>query len=140
MAFKLKKDMAESAVQQTDETSNSVENPSGEASERIPDNTDSKDDKSSDNMTKEKEVNIKEATESEKCTGDALEDCEKRGDSESLSRDGNSVSGNVKNPISREDLKEALKKFGNVRVIIIHNFQDFAFVFITSVVVLFYYL
>ncbi|RCV07246.1 hypothetical protein SETIT_1G228700v2 [Setaria italica] len=117
VAFKLKKDMAESAVQQTNETSNSVENPSGEASERIPDNTDSKDDKSSDNMTKEKEVNIKEATESEKCTGDALEDCEKRGDSESLSRDGNSVSGNVKNPISREDLKEALKKFGNVRYV-----------------------
>ncbi|TKW40226.1 hypothetical protein SEVIR_1G232500v4 [Setaria viridis] len=117
VAFKLKKDMAESAVQQTNETSNSVENPSGEASERIPDNTDSKDDKSSDNMTKETEVNIKEATESEKCTGDALEDCEKRGDSESLSRDGNSVSGNVKNPISREDLKEALKKFGNVRYV-----------------------
>jgi lupus La protein len=121
VAFKLKKNMAESAVQQTNETSNSTGNPSGEASERILDNTDSKDDKSADDMTKEKEINIKEATESEKCTGDALEESEKHEDSESLSRDDKSVSGNVKNPISREDLKEALKKFGNVRVIIIHS-------------------
>ncbi|OEL19638.1 La protein 1 [Dichanthelium oligosanthes] len=130
VAFKLKKTTADSAVQQNNvdkaddsatklETSNSTENPSGEASEeRIAETTDSKEDKSSDNMTKEKEVNIMEATESEeKCTGDALVESEKRGDSESLSRDGKSVSGNAKNPISREDLKEALKKFGTVRYV-----------------------
>ncbi|CAL4886769.1 unnamed protein product [Urochloa decumbens] len=120
VAFKLKKIPADSAVQQNNmdkvndsatklETTNSMENPSGEASEeRIPDNTDSKEEKSPDNMTSEKEV--REATESEKCTGDALVESEKHGDSESLSRD-------AKNPISREDLKEALKKFGSLRYV-----------------------
>ncbi|CAN6232412.1 unnamed protein product [Urochloa humidicola] len=121
VAFKLKKIAADSAVQQNDgdkvndsasklETSNSTENPSGEAFvEKIPDNTDSKEEKSPDNMTNEKEV--REATESEeKGTGDALVESEKCGDNESLGKD-------AKNPISREDLKEALKKFGNVKYV-----------------------
>ena len=122
MAFKLEKTKVDPVVQQNSvdkvddsatklETSNSTVNPSGEASEeRIAESSDSKEEKSSENMTKE-EVNISEATESEKCIGDALVESEKRGDSES---------GNLKNGISREDLKEALKKFGTVRVIIIH--------------------
>jgi len=124
VSFKLEKTTADSVVQQNSvdkvddsaatklETSNSTVNPSGEASEeRIAESSDSKEEKSSENMTKEKEVNISEATESEKCIGDALVESEKRGDSES---------GNLKNSISREDLKETLKKFGTVRVIIIH--------------------
>ena len=123
MSFKLEKTTADSVVQQNSvdkvdgsaatklETSNSTVNPSGEASEeRIAESSDSKEEKSSENMTKEKEVNISEATESEKCIGDALVESEKCGDSES---------GNLKNSISREDLKETLKKFGTVRVIII---------------------
>ena len=121
MAFKLEKTKVDPVVQQNSvdkvddsatklETSNSTVNPSGEASEGIAESSDSKEEKSSENMTKE-EVNISEATESEKCIGDALVESEKRGDSES---------GNLKNGISREDLKEALKKFGTVRVIIIH--------------------
>ncbi|CAN6245078.1 unnamed protein product [Urochloa humidicola] len=120
VAFKLKKIATDSAVQQNDvekvndsasklETSNSTENPSGEASvEKIPDNTDSKEEKFPDNMTNEKEV--REATESEKGTGDALVESEKCGDNEPLGKD-------AKNPISREDLKEALKKFGTVRYV-----------------------
>ena len=121
MAFKLEKTMADfvqkNSVDKVDdsatklETSNSTVNPSGEASEGIAESSDSKEEKSSENVTKEKEVNISETTESEKCIGDALVESEKRGDSES---------GNLKNGISREDLKEALKKFGTVRVIIIH--------------------
>ena len=63
------------------ETSNSTVNPSGEASEGIAESSDSKEEKSSENVTKEKEVNISEATESEKCIGDALVENEKRGDS-----------------------------------------------------------
>ncbi|CAN6238608.1 unnamed protein product [Urochloa humidicola] len=120
VAFKLKKIAADSTVPQNNvdevndsatklETSNSMGNPSCEASEeRIPDNTDSKEEKSLDNMISEEAV--REATESEKCTGDALVEREKHGDSESLSTD-------AKNPISREDLKEALKKFGTVRYV-----------------------
>jgi lupus La protein len=115
--------MADSVVQQNSvdkvddsatklETSSSTVNPSGEASEeKIAESSDSNEEKSSEIMTKEKEVNISEATESEKCIGDALVESEKHGDSES---------GNLKNPISREDLKAALNKFGTVRVIIIH--------------------
>jgi len=122
VAFKLEKTKVDPVVQQNSvdkvddsatklETSNSTVNPSGEASEeRIAESSDSKEEKSSENMTKE-EVNISEATESEKCIGDALVESEKRGDSES---------GNLKNSILREDLKETLKKFGTVRVIIIH--------------------
>jgi len=120
VAFKLEKTKVDPVVQQNSvdkvddsatklETSNSTVNPSGEASEeRIAESSDSKEEKSSENMTKEKEVNISEATESEKCIGDALVESEKRGDSES---------GNLKNGISREDLKEALKKFGTVRYV-----------------------
>ncbi|RLM79131.1 la protein 1-like [Panicum miliaceum] len=120
VAFKLEKTMADSVVQQNSvdkvdesatklETSNSTVNPSGEASEeKIAESSESKEEKSSENMTKEKEVNISEATESENCIGDALVESEKRGDSES---------GNLKNPISREDLKEALNKFGTVRYV-----------------------
>ena len=121
MAFKLEKTMADfvqkNSVDKVDdsatklETSNSTVNPSGEASEGFAESSDSKEEKSSENVTKEKEVNISETTESEKCIGDALVESEKRGDSES---------GNLKNSISREDLKETLKKFGTVRVIIIH--------------------
>ncbi|RLM78802.1 la protein 1-like [Panicum miliaceum] len=120
VAFKLEKTMAGSVVQQNSvdkvddsatklETSSSTVNPSGEASEeKIAESSDSKEEKSSENMTKEKEVNISEAMESEKCIGDALVESEKHGDSES---------GNLKNPISREDLKAALNKFGTVRYV-----------------------
>jgi lupus La protein len=120
VAFKLEKAMADSVVQQNSvdkvddsatklETSSSTVNPSGEASEdKIAESSDSNEEKSSENMTKEKEVNISEATESEKCIGDALVESEKHGDSES---------GNLKNPISREDLKAALNKFGTVRYV-----------------------
>jgi len=118
VAFKLEKTMADfvqkNSVDKVDdsatklETSNSTVNPSGEASEGIAESSDSKEEKSSENVTKEKEVNISETTESEKCIGDALVESEKRGDSES---------GNLKNSISREDLKETLKKFGTVRYV-----------------------
>jgi len=120
VAFKLEKTKVDPVVQQNSvdkvddsatklETSNSTVNPSGEASEeRIAESSDSKEEKSSENMTKEKEVNISEATESEKWIGDALVESEKRGDSES---------GNLKNGISRENLKAALKKFGTVRYV-----------------------
>ncbi|KAG2652246.1 la protein 1-like [Panicum virgatum] len=118
VAFKLEKTMADfvqkNSVDKVDdsatklETSNSMVNPSGEASEGIAESSDSKEEKSSENVTKEKEVNISETTESEKCIGDALVESEKRGDSES---------GNLKNSISREDLKETLKKFGTVRYV-----------------------
>ncbi|XP_062219599.1 la protein 1-like [Phragmites australis] len=130
VAFKLKKITVDSAAQQNNidkvndsatklETSNSMEKPSGEGSEeRILENSDTKEEKSSNDMTKDKGVNTKEGTESEEnCTGDALVESEKRGDSESLSRDGRRVSGNMKNPISREDLKEAFKEFGTVRFV-----------------------
>jgi len=118
VAFKLEKTMADfvqkNSVDKVDdsatklETSNSTVNPSGEASEGFAESSDSKEEKSSKNVTKEKEVNISETTESEKCIGDALVESEKRGDSES---------GNLKNSISREDLKETLKKFGTVRYV-----------------------
>ncbi|WVZ74653.1 hypothetical protein U9M48_022813 [Paspalum notatum var. saurae] len=133
VAFKLKKVLIDSAVQQNNvdevndsatklELSNSTDNPSGEMSEeKIPESSDTKEKKSSDDMTKENEVKIREATESEKCTGDALTEMEKCVDSESLSRDGSCVSGNVKNSVSREDLREAFNKFGTVRYV------DFSF-------------
>ncbi|KAJ1279922.1 hypothetical protein BS78_04G192300 [Paspalum vaginatum] len=129
VAFKLKKVPIDSAVQQNNvdevndsatklELSNSTDNPSGEMSEeRIPESSDTNEKKSSDDMTKEKEVKIREATESEKCTGDALTEIEKCGDSESLGRDGSSVSGSVKNSVSREDLREAFNKFGTIRYV-----------------------
>lgn len=129
VAFKLKEITLGSAAQHNNadkvndsttkvEISNSTENQSGKLSkERIPESSDTKEKKSSDDMTKEKEVDIMEATESEKCTDDLLTEIEKHGGSESLSRDGSSVSGNVKSPISREDLREAFKKFGTVRYV-----------------------
>ncbi|XP_062222807.1 la protein 1-like [Phragmites australis] len=130
VAFKLKKTTVNSVVQQNNidkvndsatelETSNSMEKPSGQGSEeRVPESSDTKEEKSSDDMTEEKEVNTSEVTESaEKCIGDAFIQSEKRGDSESLIMDGRSISGNAKNRISREDLKEAFKKFGTVRFV-----------------------
>lgn len=131
MAFKLKRTTVDGAVQQSNtdkvndtatqvETSKSMEKLSGEVSEeRIPESSDMKEQKSSDDMTEEKEVNTGEATDSgDKCTSDALAESGRNDDSESLSKDGKSY---VKNPISREDLKAAFKKFGTVRVIIIHT-------------------
>ncbi|KAF8693740.1 hypothetical protein HU200_039159 [Digitaria exilis] len=117
VAFKLKiiadpvvqnnEDKGNDSVAKLD-TSDSMENPSGETSEeRIPGSTDSKGEEAPDNMAKEKEV--REATESEKCTSDALVESENQGNSGSLGRD-------VKNAISREDIKEVLKKFGTVRI------------------------
>nr|CAB3450333.1 unnamed protein product [Digitaria exilis] len=118
VAFKLKiiadpvvqnnEDKGNDSVAKLD-TSDSMENPSGETSEeRIPGSTDSKGEEAPDNMAKEKEV--REATESEKCTSDALVESENQGNSGSLGRD-------VKNAISREDIKEVLKKFGTVRYV-----------------------
>ncbi|KAF8677827.1 hypothetical protein HU200_046417 [Digitaria exilis] len=118
VAFKLKiiaypvvqnnEDKGNDSVAKLD-TSNSMENPSGETSEeRIPGSTDSKGEEAPDNMAKEKEV--REATESEKCTSDALVESENQGNSGSLGRD-------VKNAILREDIKEVLKKFGTVRYV-----------------------
>lgn len=132
VAFKLKKTTIDSVVQQdnTDEgndsamkleVSSSVEKLSGQGAESTLESDDgTKQEKSSDDMTKEKELNTGDATESEKCIGDAPVESDKHGDGEPLSRDGKSISGNVnvKNQISREDLKEAFKKFGTVRVLI----------------------
>jgi lupus La protein len=133
VAFKLKKTTVDSVVQQDNiderndsatklEDSSSMEKLSGQVPESTLESDGTKQGKSSDEITKEKELNTAEATESEKCIGDAPVESEKHGDSESLSRDGKSISGNVnaKNQISREDLKEAFKKFGTVRVMIIH--------------------
>ncbi|KAL6899612.1 hypothetical protein ACP4OV_006270 [Aristida adscensionis] len=117
VAFKLKKTMASSEAQQNNidkvndsdtklESSNSEEKPSGEGSEeKLPESSDKNEEKPSDDMSKEKELNAKEATESgEKCSDDASVESEKH-------------SSNAKNPISREDLKEAFKKFGTVRYV-----------------------
>jgi len=133
VAFKLKKTMVDSVVQQDNidegndsatklEISSSMEKLSGQRPESTVESDGTKQGKSSDDMTKEKELNTAEAAESEKCIGDAPVESDKHGDSESLSRDGKNISGdvNVKNQISREDLKEAFKKFGTVRVMIIH--------------------
>lgn len=133
MAFKLKKTTVDSMLQQDNidegndsatklEVSSSMEKLSGQGPESTLESDGTKQGKSSDDMTKEKELSTGEATECEKCIGDAPVESDKHGDSESLSRDGKNISGNVnvKNQISREDLKEAFKKFGTVRVMIIH--------------------
>ncbi|KAL6634002.1 hypothetical protein ACP70R_026673 [Stipagrostis hirtigluma subsp. patula] len=130
VAFKLKKATVGSEVQQNNtdkvndsatklESSSSMENPSAEGSEeKIPESSDTNEEKPSDDVTKEKEVNTKEATESGETKSDeSLVESEKHGDNDLLSKDGKSVSGNVKNPISREDIKEAFKKFGTVRYV-----------------------
>jgi lupus La protein len=146
VAFKLKKTMVGSVVQQDNidegndsatklEVSSSMEKLSGQGPESTLESDGIKQGKSSDDMTKEKELNTAEAAESEKFIGDAPVESDKHGDSESLSRDGKNISGNVnvKNQISREDLKEAFKKFGTVRVINSCLFLDFAFVGLTVI-------
>ncbi|TVU29312.1 hypothetical protein EJB05_20875 [Eragrostis curvula] len=129
VAFKLKKVTVDSAVQQNEsdkvsvsdtklENSDSTDRPSGQGPQGIPESSETKEEKGSDDITVEKEVNTSEATESgEKGTGASLVEGEKREDNESLSGNGKSISGNAKNPISREDLKEAFNKYGTVRYV-----------------------
>ncbi|GJM85497.1 hypothetical protein PR202_ga01950 [Eleusine coracana subsp. coracana] len=83
--------------------------------EGIPE-SETKNEKCSADMTEEKEVDTSEATESG-CPGESLAESEKRDDNESLSGNGKNISGNAKNPISREDLKETFKKYGTVRYV-----------------------
>ena len=139
MAFKLEKATADTVVQQDNidkendsatklDVSSSMEKPSGQGPEEsILESDVIKQGMSSDDMTKEKDLNTGEATESEKCISDVPIESDKHGDSEPLSREGKIISGNVnvKNQISREDLKEAFKKFGTVRVMIIHALSGF---------------
>jgi len=144
VSFKLEKTTADSVVQQNSvdkvdgsaatklETSNSTLSPSGEASEeRIAESSDTKEEKSSENKTKEKEVNISEATESEKCIGDALVENEKRGDSVWQFEEPN-LEG-----VSKRSTQEIWNCSGNNNS---PYFLDFAFVGLTSVIVLFYQL
>jgi len=142
VAFKLEETKVDPVVQQNSvdkvddsatklETSNSTVNPSGEASEGIAESSDSKEEKSSENKTKEKEENISEATESEKCIGDALVENEKRGDSVWQFEEPN-LEG-----VSKRSTQEIWNCSGNNNS---PYFLDFAFVGITSVIVLFYQL
>ncbi|AQK72513.1 la protein 1 [Zea mays] len=131
VAFKLEKATADTVVQQDNidkendsatklDVSSSMEKPSGQGPEEsILESDVIKQGMSSDDMTKEKDLNTGEATESEKCISDVPIESDKHGDSEPLSREGKIISGNVnvKNQISREDLKEAFKKFGAVRYV-----------------------
>ncbi|KAK3158424.1 hypothetical protein QOZ80_2AG0137070 [Eleusine coracana subsp. coracana] len=127
VAFKLKKITDGSAEQQTDvdkanepetklETSDSLKKPSGQGLEEGIPESETKNEKCSADMTEEKEVDTSEATESG-CPGESLAESEKRDDNESLSGNGKNISGNAKNPISREDLKETFKKYGTVRYV-----------------------
>ncbi|TVU29288.1 hypothetical protein EJB05_20848 [Eragrostis curvula] len=123
VAFKLKKITVDSAVQQNDsdtklENSDSTEGPSGQGPQGLPESSETKEEKDADGITVEKEVNTSEATKSgEKGTGASLVESEKCEDNESLSGNGKCISGNAKNPISREDLKEAFNKYGTVRYV-----------------------
>jgi hypothetical protein len=121
VAFKLKKVTDDSAVNESEtklETSDSTEKPSCQGPEEgTPETSGTKEEKCSADMTEEKEVGASEATESgEKCPGESLAESEKCHNNESLSGNGKNISGNAKSPISREDLKEAFKKYGTVRV------------------------
>lgn len=127
VAFKLKRITVDGGVQQNsadndtateEETPKSMKKTStGESEERTTVNSDMEEQKSSDDMTEAKEVNAGEATESgDKCTVDALLESEKKGDNETSIKDDRGLSGKANSPISREDLKEAFKKFGTVRV------------------------
>uniref|UniRef100_A0A0E0NHM4 La protein 1 n=1 Tax=Oryza rufipogon TaxID=4529 RepID=A0A0E0NHM4_ORYRU len=128
VAFKLKRITVDGGVQQNsadndtateEETPKSMKKTStGESEERTTANSDTEEQKSSDDMTEAKEVNAGEATESgDKCTVDALLESEKKGDNETSSKDDRGLSGKANSPISREDLKEAFKKFGTVRYV-----------------------
>jgi lupus La protein len=122
VAFKLNKITDDSATNESEtklETSDSTEKSSGQGPEDgTPETSETKEDKCSADMTEEKEVGASEATESgEKCLGESLAESEKRHNNESLSGNGKNISGNAKSPISREDLKEAFKKYGTVRYV-----------------------
>jgi hypothetical protein len=117
------------------DVSSSMEKPSGQGPEEsILESDVIKQGMSLEDMTKEKDLNTREATESEKCIGDVPIECDKHGDSEPLSMEGKIISGNVnvKNQILREHLKEAFKNFGTVRVMIIHALSGFCLCWFNS--------
>ncbi|KAL5213506.1 hypothetical protein ABZP36_024353 [Zizania latifolia] len=127
VAFKLKRTTVDGVVQQSntdkvndtankEEPPNSMDKTPGEGSDqRILVNSDVKEQKFG--VTEVKEVNTETTESGDKCTTDALPESEKNGDNEALSKDDKILSCNLKNPISREDLKEAFKKFGAVRYV-----------------------